>query len=208
MRFEPGLQTSRSRLYHEATAADGRQVKLCIIELHKDCRIEATFWSTQVRVPPGARNFYRRKFISFLPFLLSLFVSIETSTLSPPTRALPRYKEEVFPLTDYQWSLSHWVLVSLECPEFYLVITIVRSVSPNGGRTWHRWFPKSRVLPLGHSDWWKFDEVIQLYIANPLSKLRKLEEGQVRNPPGARNLSSTQLSPMATHASCNPCCVF
>ena len=95
MRFEPGLQTSRSRLYHEATAADGRQVKLCIIELHKDCRIEATFGSTQVRVPPGARNFYRRKFISFLPFLLSLFVSVETSTLSASTLDLPRGKEEL-----------------------------------------------------------------------------------------------------------------
>ena len=117
MRFEPGLQTSRSRLYHEATAADGRQVKLCIIELHKDCRIEATFGSTQVRVPPGARNFYRRKFISFLPFLLSLFVSVETSTLSPPTRALTRYKEEFLPLTDCQWCVSHWAFVFLECPE-------------------------------------------------------------------------------------------
>ena len=132
MRFEPGLQTSRSRLYHEATAADGRQVKLCIIELHKDCRIEATFGSTQVRVPPGARNFYRRKFISFLPFLLSLFVSVETSTLSPPTRALPRYKEEFLPLTDYQWCLSHWAFVSLECPEFIWLLLLRVRFPPMG----------------------------------------------------------------------------
>ena len=118
MRFEPGLQTSRSRLYHEATAADGRQVKLCIIELHKDCRIEATFGSTQVRVPPGARNFYRRKFISFFPFLLSVFVSVETSTLSSSTRALPRDKEESLSLTEYQWGLLHWAFEFLKCPQF------------------------------------------------------------------------------------------
>ena len=118
MRFEPGLQTSRSTLYHEATAADGRQLKLCIIELHKDCRIEATFGSTQVRVPPGARNFYRPKSISFLPFLLSLFVSVETSTLSSSTRALPRHKEEFFPSSEYHYCLLHNAFIFPECPDF------------------------------------------------------------------------------------------
>ena len=118
MRFEPGLQTSRSRLYQEATAADGRQVKLCIIELHKDCRIEATFGSTQVRVPPGARNFYRPKSISFLSFLFSLFVSVETSTLSSSTRALPRDKEESLSLTEYQGGLLHWAFEFLKGLQF------------------------------------------------------------------------------------------
>ena len=132
MRFEPGLQTSRSRLYHEATAADGRQVKLCIIELHKDCRIEATFGSTQVRVPPGARNFYRRKFISFLPFLLSLFVSVETSTLSSSTRALPRDKEECLFLTEYQWGLLHWPFEFLKCPQFIWLFLLQFRFLPMG----------------------------------------------------------------------------
>ena len=57
-------------------------------------------------------------------FLLSLFVSVETSTLSPPTRALTRYKEEFLPLTDYQWCLSHWAFVSLECPEFIWLLPL------------------------------------------------------------------------------------
>ena len=81
--------------------------------------IYATFVSTQVRVPPGARNFYPRKFLSFLPSLLSLFVYVETSTLSSFTRTLPRDKEELFPLTEYQWCLSHWAFLFLECPEFF-----------------------------------------------------------------------------------------
>ena len=90
----------------------------------------------------------------------------------------------------------------------YLIINFANSVSLSGGRTSHRWFPRSRVLPLGHGDFWKFDEVTPIYIGNPLSKLRKLGEEQVRNPPGARNFSSAQLSPMATHATCNPCFLF
>ena len=101
-------RTSRGRLYHWAIANDRGTAKLLSFELHTGCAIYAKLVSTQVRVPPGARNFYRRKFISFLPFLLSLFVSVETSTLSSSTRALPRDKEEFLPLTEHQWYISHW----------------------------------------------------------------------------------------------------
>ena len=205
MRFEPGLQTSRSRLYHEATAADGRQVKLCIIELHKDCRIEATFGSTQVRVPPGARNFYRRKFISLSSFTLCFCWNLNLIPTHTGVTSIQRRVSSFNRLSVVSFTLGFCIP---RVSWIYLIITFASSVTPNGGRTWHRWFPKSRVLPLGHSDCWKFNEVTQLYIANPLSKLRKLEEGQVRNPPGARNFSSAQLSPMATHTCCNPCFVF
>ena len=90
-------RTSRGRLYHWAIANDRGTAKLLSFELHTGCAIYAKLVSTQVRVPPGARNFYRRKFISFFPFLLSVFVSVETSTLSLSTLAWPRGKEVVIP---------------------------------------------------------------------------------------------------------------
>ncbi len=111
-------RTSRARLYHCATATEGGLAKLLTFYLHKGCPIYATLVATQVRVPPGARNFYRRKSISFLPYLLSLFVSVKTSTLFSSTRALPRDKEEFVPSTEYQLCLSHWAFVSLERAEF------------------------------------------------------------------------------------------
>ena len=52
----------------------------------------------------------------------------------------------------------------------YLIISFAISVSPIGGRTCHRWFPRSRAQPLGHSDSCKFGVLTQLYIGNPLSK--------------------------------------
>ena len=100
-------RTCTGRTYHWAIASDRETTKFFSFDLHAGCPIYATFLSTQVRVPPGARNFFQRKFISFLPFLLSLFVSVETSTLSSSTRALPRDKEEFLPLSDHQWYISH-----------------------------------------------------------------------------------------------------
>ena len=117
-------RTSRGRLYHWAIANDRGTAKLLSFELHTGCAIYAKLVSTQVRVPPGARNFYRRKFISFFPFLLSVFVSVETSTLSSSTRALPRDKEEFLPLTEYRWCLSLWTLVFLECPDFIWLLLL------------------------------------------------------------------------------------
>ena len=125
-------RTSRGRLYHWAIANDRGTAKLLSFELHTGCAIYAKLVSTQVRVPPGARNFYRRKFISFFPFLLSLFVAVETSILSPPTRALPRYKEEFLPLTDYHWCVSHGAFVSLECPEFIWLLSLRVPFPPMG----------------------------------------------------------------------------
>ena len=101
-------------------------------EMHIGCPIYITFVSTQVRVPPGARNFYRRKFISFLPFLLSLFVSVETSTLSSSTRTLPRDKEELLPLAEYQWCLSLWAFVFLEYPVFIWLLLLRVRLPPTG----------------------------------------------------------------------------
>ena len=167
-------RTSRGRLYHWAIANDRGTAKLLSFELHTGCAIYAKLVSTQVRVPPGARNFYRRKFIYFFPFLLSVFVSVETSTLSSSTRALPRDKEESLSLTEYQWGLLHWAFEFLRS-SINLIISFAISVSPNGGRTCHHWFPRSRAQPLGHSDSWKFGVLTQLYIGNPLSKLRKSE---------------------------------
>ena len=78
------------------------------------------------------QSWYRRRFEShlglgtftdvnlhlFFPFLLSVFVSVETSTLSSSTRALPRDKEESLSLTEYQWGLLHWAFEFLKCPQF------------------------------------------------------------------------------------------
>ena len=132
-------------------ASDRGRTKLLSFDLHTGCPIDATLVSTQVRVPPGARNFFQRKFISFLPFLLTLFVSVETSTLSSSTRALRRDKEEFLPLTEHQWCTSHWDLHSysvLILFDYYFC----KFGLPQWGRTWHRWFPRTRVLPLGHGD--------------------------------------------------------
>ena len=104
--------TCSARTYHWAMASDRGRTKLLSFDLHTGCPIDATLVSTQVRVPPGARNFFQRKFISFLPFLLTLFVSVETSTLSSSTRVLRRDKEEFLPLTEHQWCTSHWDLHS------------------------------------------------------------------------------------------------
>ena len=111
-------RTSTGRLNHWAIANDRGTTKLLSFELHTGCAIYANLVSTQVRVPPGARNFYRRKFISFSPFLLSVFVSVETSTLSSSTRALPRDKEESLSLTEYQGGLLHWAFEFLKCLQF------------------------------------------------------------------------------------------
>ena len=100
-------RTCTARPYHWAIASDRGTTKLLSFDLHAGCPIDARLVSTQVRVPPGARNFFRFKFVSFLPFLLSLFVSVETSTLFSSTRALPPGKEEFHPLTEHQWYISH-----------------------------------------------------------------------------------------------------
>ena len=137
-------RTCTGRPYHWAIASDRGRTKLLSFNLHAGCPIYATLVSTQVRVPPGARNFLPHKFISFLPFLLSLFVSVETSTLPSSTRALPRYKEECLPLTEHHWYLSDRELYSYSVLIFLFII-LATSVYPNGGRAWHRWFPRSRV---------------------------------------------------------------
>ena len=125
-------RTSRGRLYHWAIANDRGTAKLLSFELHTGCAIYAKLVSTQVRVPPGARNFYRRKFISFFPFLLSVFVSVETSTLSSSTRALPRDKEESLSLTEYQWGLLHWAFEFLKCPQFIWLFLLQFRFLPMG----------------------------------------------------------------------------
>ena len=60
-------RSSRGRLYHCTISTDGVASKLLTVELRTGCRIYATFLSTQVRLPPGARNFCRPKCISFSP---------------------------------------------------------------------------------------------------------------------------------------------
>ena len=159
-------RTSGGRLYHCATATGGGYAKLLTFELHKGCPIYATLVSTQVRVPPGARNFYRPKCISFLPFLLSLFVLVETSTLFSFTRALPRDKEDFLRFSEYQCCLSHWASLFLKSCLFFDYYFGNFCLS-QWGRSQNCQVTSLKTLPLGHGDCWMNHEVTQLYIGNP-----------------------------------------
>ena len=169
-------RTSRGRLYHWAIIANDRgTAKLLSFELHTCCAIYANLVSTQVRVPPGARNFYRRKFISFFPLSsFSLCFCWNLNLILIHTGVTSRQRRVSFfdRISVGSFTLGFWIP---KVSSIYLIISFAISVSPNGGRTCHRWFPRSRAQPLGHSDSWKYGVVTQLYIGNLLCKLRKSE---------------------------------
>ena len=87
--------------------------------------------------------------------------------------------------------------------ELDLILIITTSV-PRWGSNPEPVGPKSWALPLGHTDCWEKPKVTQLYIANPLVKLRKSEKGKVRNRAAARKFSSAQLC----HAPSDPWMLF
>ena len=70
-------RSSRGRLYHCTISTVGVAWKLLTVELRTGCRFHATFLSTQVRLPPGPRNFCRPKRIPFSPLKWEGKVNVE-----------------------------------------------------------------------------------------------------------------------------------
>ena len=161
---EGSIQDRGSRirmLYHQATSSVERGAKLWVVNLHKDHHIYATLRSTQVPVPPGARNFCRPKFISFFylyffqegrfqshlglgtfgqrnlylfyPFFFHSLFLLKPQPYPHPHWTYLAAKKNSSLFLEYQWRTYHCPLIFIVCSKFIFV--------------YYCWCPPMRVEP-------------------------------------------------------------